>query len=205
MQQSSSITLWSYLLSRDAHLTIVLPIVFYHIAFWLGGAGIALLITALYSAVVEGVNRRKGALAIIALIMLSGGSHYLYLLGHTPFAIRQESVFLAVSGAISVVIVFAVYSLLQRPVVRTLAEQAMPVLKTLPVYNTPRYARAWHEVSVVWMLIFLLKALGIYALSQQEGLPMDAIVLACGWPITLLLIIFSFYWPRYRWAAKSIG
>ncbi|CAI1176724.1 Uncharacterised protein [Serratia quinivorans] len=194
-------TVWHYLLSRDARITIITPIVLYNLAFWWGGAGIALLVTALYSGVVELLNKRGGSLSVIALILVSGFSHYLYLHGYAPFAIKKENVFLAVSGALSVVGVFGFYSLVGRPMIRTLAEQAMPMLKSIPAYGTPQYAKVWHEVSLAWILVFLLKAVGVYVLSQRQDVPVDTIIFMGGWPLTLLMVLFSFYWPKYRWTS----
>ncbi|MEQ9903576.1 hypothetical protein [Pectobacterium aroidearum] len=203
MSQTSSLTVWQYLRSRDALLTIIMPIVIYNIAFWQGGAGVALLITAVYSGVLQYFSRQKGSLAIIALILMSGFSHYLYLKGYNLLGIEHESVFLSISGAVSMVVVFGFYSLRGRPVIRTLAEQATPTLKTLPVYDTPLYAKVWHEISLCWILVYLLKAIMIYTLSTFPQLPMDLIVIISGWPITLMMVAFSFQWPKYRWASQT--
>ena len=70
-----SMTIWHYLMSRDACITIITPIVLYNIAFWWGGAGFALLLTAIYSGAVEIFNKRSGSLSVIALILVSGVSH----------------------------------------------------------------------------------------------------------------------------------
>ncbi|MEQ9887564.1 hypothetical protein [Pectobacterium zantedeschiae] len=203
MSDTPSLTVWQYLVSRDAILTIILPIIIYNIAFWQWGAGAALLITAIYSGVLQYISRWKGYLPIIALILVSGLSHYLYLEGYMLFDIKQESVFLSVSGAMSTVIIFSIYSMLGRPVIQTLAEQATPRLKTLPNYGTPRYTKIWNEVSLVWILAYLIKAIVIYTLSHRPGLPMDTLVLISGWPLTLLLVIFSFKWPKYRWSSHA--
>ncbi|KML70140.1 hypothetical protein [Pectobacterium peruviense] len=203
MSHPPSLTVWRYLVSRDALLTIIIPVVIYNIAFWQGGAGVALLITAIYSGALQYFSRWEGTLPIIALILVSGLSHYLYLEGVMLFDIRQESVFLSVSGAISTVIIFSAYSIKGRPVIRTLAEQATPKLKTLPVYGSPLYVKVWNEVALVWILVYLVKAIIIYTLSRQPELPMDTLVLISGWPLTLLLVIFSFKWPTYRWSSHT--
>ncbi|MBA5601688.1 hypothetical protein H1224_11565 [Pectobacterium aroidearum] len=203
MGHPPSLTVWRYLRSRDALLTIIIPVILYNIAFLLWGAGIALLITAIYSGVLQLFSRWQGYLPIIALILVSGLSHYLYLKGVMLLGIHQESVFLSISGALSTVIIFAIYSIKGRPVIQILAEQATPDLKTLPVYGTPQYVRVWNEVSLVWILVYLVKAIIIYLLSLQPGLPMDTLVLISGWPLTLLLVIFSFRWPKHRWTSHA--
>lgn len=203
MGHPPSLTVWRYLISRDALLTIIIPVIIYNIAFLLWGAGSALLITAIYSGILQLFSRWQGYLPIIALILVSGLSHYLYLEGIMLLGIHQESVFLSISGALSTVIIFTIYSIKGRPVIQILAEQATPDLKTLPVYGTPQYVRVWNEVSLVWILVYLVKAIIIYLLSRQPGLPMDTLVLISGWPLTLLLVIFSFRWPKHRWTKHA--
>ncbi|MDE9486005.1 hypothetical protein [Xenorhabdus bovienii] len=203
MNQQKPMTIWHYLLSRDALMTIIIPIVLYNIIFWIMGAGIAVLMVALYSGGVQLFSRRKGSLAIIVLIMVSGVSHYLYLHGYALFNISQENVFLSISGALSVVVVFSFYSFMGQPVVQTMAEQAMSRLKDIPAYGTALYARVWHEVSIVWILVFLLKAFGVYMLSRQNSVPIDTIIFIGGWPLTLLMVMFSFRWPKYRWKSNA--
>ncbi|WP_274713772.1 hypothetical protein [Xenorhabdus bovienii] len=119
------------------------------------------------------------------------------------FNISQENVFLSISGALSVVVVFSFYSFMGQPVVQTMAEQAMPRLKDIPAYGTALYARVWHEVSIVWILVFLLKAFGVYMLSRQNSVPIDTIIFIGGWPLTLLMVMFSFRWPKYRWKSNA--
>ncbi|CDG98189.1 conserved membrane hypothetical protein [Xenorhabdus bovienii str. puntauvense] len=203
MNQQKPMTIWHYLLSRDALMTIIIPIVLYNIMFWVMGTGIAVLMVALYSGGVQLFSRRRGSLAIIVLIMVSGVSHYLYLHGYALFNISKENVFLSISGALSVVVVFSFYSFMGQPVVQTMAEQAMPRLKDIPAYGTALYARVWHEVSIVWILVFLLKAFGVYMLSCQNSVSIDTIIFIGGWPLTLLMVMFSFRWPKYRWKSNA--
>ncbi|WP_108649572.1 hypothetical protein [Dongshaea marina] len=193
--------IWSYLLSRDARMTIILPIIIYNASFWLWSAGAALVLTALYSGVVELYAKERSSLSIVLLILVSGVCHYLYLHGYTLLGIRQESVFLSVSGALSVVVVFMFYSFIGRPFIRGLAEKSMPRLKTIPAYGTPAYSKVWRELSFLWIVIYLIKAVFIYQVSYHKGLPVELFVLLAGWPLTLAMVFFSFYWPKYRWSS----
>ena len=108
MSDKKSMGISSYLLSREARMTIIIPILIYNIAFWVLGAGLALIITACYSAALEMFSRRTGSLAIIALILTSGCVHYLYLHGYRFLGIGEESVF--IWGGFSVILVFGFYS-----------------------------------------------------------------------------------------------
>ncbi|MDX8000038.1 hypothetical protein FE394_12695 [Xenorhabdus sp. Reich] len=202
MSEQRPMSIWRYLVSRDAVMTIVIPIALYNIAFRFGGVGAALLLTSLYSIILKFISKTQGVWVVIVLLLVSGISHYLYIHGHTLFDIKNEEIFRSVSGAASVVAVFGFYSLLGRPAVQRMAEQAMPRLKTISIYGTPLYTNVWHEVSITWILVYLFKAAGLYVISDKHSFPIDDIIFFCGSPLTLLMVLFSFYWPRYRWRSN---
>jgi hypothetical protein len=173
----------------------------YNIAFWAFGAGAALLLTACYSGLLELFSKQAKSLSIIALILTSGSAHFLYLNGFTFFGIKQESVFLSVGGSITVIVVFCFYSLIGRPIVRTLAENALPSLKQSSFYGTVKYDRVWQEVSLAWIIVYALKGVLVVLLSQDMPTYADSAVFFGAWPLTLLLIAFSYYWPSFRWSS----
>ncbi|MGO2513520.1 hypothetical protein [Marinomonas polaris] len=195
-----SIGVMSYLLSPEARLTIIIPIFLYNIAFWYFGAGPALLVTACYSGLLEILSKQPKSLSIIALILISGSAHFLYLNGYSFFGIEQESVFLSVGGSITVIVVFCFYSLIGRPVVRTQAENALPSLKQSPFYGTKKYNRVWQEVSLAWIIAYGIKGIIVVMLSQDMPTYANSAVFFGAWPLTLLLIAFSYYWPSFRWS-----
>ncbi|NLU99090.1 hypothetical protein B6N13_13485 [Marinomonas sp. UCMA 3892] len=201
MTDTKSIGAMSYFLSPEARLTIIIPVILYNIAFWSLGAGAALLLTACYSGFLELFSKQAQSLSIIALILISGCAHFLYLNGFTFFEIKQESVFLSVGGSITVIMVFSFYSLIGRPVVRTQAENALPSLKLSPFYGTAKYDRVWQEVSLAWILTYGLKGVLVVILSKDMPHYSDFAVFFGAWPLTLLLIIFSYYWPSFRWSS----
>ncbi|MCL9779885.1 hypothetical protein M9194_00365 [Vibrio sp. S4M6] len=200
MNDKKSIGVWSYLMSPEARLTIIIPILLYNIMFWMSGVGAALLVTAFYSAIVELFSKKSGSLSIIALILVSGGIHYLYLHGYTLFGIHSESVFLSLAGSLSVIVVFGFYSLIGKPVVRTLAENARPKLFQLPVYGTKKYIKVWQEVSLGWILAYAVKGLAVILFAKDMPNFVDYFVFIGAWPLTLVMIAFSIYWPSYRWS-----
>lgn len=202
MSKEKPFNIWTYLLSRQARLTIIVPLILYNLAFWWLGAGAALIITACYSAGLELICKKTGSLAIIALILVSGSIHYLYLRGYHLFGIEQEGVLLSIGGSLSVIIVFGIYSLLGRPVIRTQAENAMPRLTELPVYGTSTYSAVWQEISLIWIITYALKALVLIHLSEASPANINGYVFLGAWPLTLVMIAFSIYWPRFRWSAK---
>ncbi|NUW70255.1 hypothetical protein [Vibrio coralliilyticus] len=203
MSDKTSMSVWSYLLSSEARMTIIVPILIYNLTFWGVGAGAALIVTACYSALLELFSKRSGSLSIIALILVSGTIHYLYLHGYTLFGVDQESVLLSVGGSLSVIAVFGFYSMIGRPVVRTQAENALPRLKQLPVYGSPKYAQVWQEISLVWILAYAVKALLVIKFSRDMPDYADYFVFIGAWPLTLAMIAFSFYWPGFRWSSEA--
>ncbi|PHM35744.1 hypothetical protein [Xenorhabdus innexi] len=138
--QRAHLSIWRYLISRDVILSMIIPIILYHAAFWLGGVGSAVLLTTIYSVILRVINSTQSIWVVIALLLVSGLNHYLYtlsysLLGYTLFDIKREDVFRSVSGAASLVAVFCFYSLIGRPAAKTMAEQAMPQLKTILAFT----------------------------------------------------------------------
>lgn len=205
MSNKTALSVWSYLLSSEARLTIIVPITIYNAIFWTLGAGLALIVTACYSAVLEMFCKRSGSLSIIALILVSGSVHYLYLHGYRFFGINQESVLLSVGGSLSIILVFGFYSLIGRPVVRTQAENALPRLTQLSVYGTTQYAKVWQEISLVWIIAYTVKAILVVKFSHDLPDYTDYFVFVGAWPLTLAMISFSFYWPSYRWASEKVN
>ena len=193
-----------YLLSRDARIIIIFPALISSLTFYFFGEGVSLLCTASYSLIPIFFYRRKGALSIIALICASGISHFLYLRGYNLFGIKQENIFVSVTGAVFIALVFSFYSIIGRPVIRNLAEQAAPTLKSLPDYGTPKYNRVWQEISIVWIVSHLLKAVFIYSISHSSKNLIGISILLCGWPLALIMIWFSFTWPKYRWTTNKL-
>ncbi|SBS34227.1 hypothetical protein MSP8887_02106 [Marinomonas spartinae] len=195
----------NYLMSPEARLTIIIPILIYNIAFWWLGAGMAVVLTACYSGLLEVFSKRPGSFSIISIILVSGIIHYFYLNGYSFFGIDKEGVFLSVGGAISVVLVFSFYSLIGRPVIRTQAENAMPRLTQLSSYGTPKYCRVWQEISLVWVLVYIVKAVMVIFIYKTQPSLSNDFVFVFSWPLTLIMIAFSIYWPKLRWSTTKIA
>ncbi|WP_319940153.1 hypothetical protein [Xenorhabdus littoralis] len=191
MSEQRPMSIWRYLVSRDAVMTIVIPTALYNIAFRFGGVGAALLLTSLYSIILKFISKTQGVWVVIMLLLVSGISHYLYIHGHTLFDIKNEEIFRSVSGAASVVAVFGFYSLLDDLLCK---EWQSKPLRCIPMCGMK---------SITWILVYLFKAAGLYVISDKHSFPIDNIIFFCGSPLTLLMVLFSFYWPRYRWRSNS--
>ncbi|MCL1123239.1 hypothetical protein [Shewanella surugensis] len=199
MNESNQSHLLRYLTSRNALETILFPIVIYSLLFWSLGAGWAVIGTAAYGVCVALIREENSSISVVLLLLFSGGFHYAFSKGFTPLGISEESVFLSVTSALTTIVVFSVYSIINRPIIRVLAESGMPQLKSLPIHGTRLYNRVWHEVSLVWIIATIFKLLAVLV-CYKEGLnSMDFLVFLFSWPYTLALIAFSVKWPKKRW------
>ncbi|WP_298774087.1 hypothetical protein [uncultured Shewanella sp.] len=188
-----------YLSSRSALENIMVPIILYTVMFWCFGAGWAVISTAIYGVCVALIRKGENTLSVVLLLLFSGGCHYAFSKGFTPFGITQESVFLSVSSAVSMLVILSAYSLVNRPMIKGLAESGLPYLKTLPISETALYHRVWHEVSMVWIIAQAIKLLVVLIWAQEGNKSLDMIVFLFSWPYTVALIAFSVKWPKKRW------
>ncbi|WP_299005489.1 hypothetical protein [uncultured Shewanella sp.] len=188
-----------YLSSRSALENIIVPIVLYSVIFWCFGAGWAVISTAIYGVCIALFREGESTLSVVLLLLFSGGCHYAFSQGFTPFGITQESVFLSASSALGMLIILSIYSLMNRPMIKGLAESGLPYLKTLPIRETALYHRVWHEVSIVWIIAQLFKLLVVLIWAYEGSKSLNMIVFLLSWPYTVVLIAFSVKWPKKRW------
>ncbi|OTA21553.1 hypothetical protein Xbed_00299 [Xenorhabdus beddingii] len=204
MHQNTSYTFLHYLRSPVALLNIIVPLALYHGALYLFGIGTALLISAGWASFLALQSKnRQATLAVVLMILLSGLCHYLFLRHPAWLPVQREDVFLSLSSALTIAVVFLFYSLRGEPVIQTLAEQARPQLRTLNIYGSPAYFRVWQEISLTWVAVYLCKAILVYLLYYLHSSLLNTSLPVVGWPLTLAMIFFSVRWPRYRWQAKT--
>jgi hypothetical protein len=66
--------------------------------------------------------------------------------------------------------------------------------------RSPAYRTAWHLLSAVWGVVYLMKA-GLLLLAQW-GLALEAFLLVrglSGFPLLAGLLAFSFWFPGWYW------
>lgn len=204
MQQKNSYTFLHYLCSRAALLNVVIPVVLYNGALYLFNIDVAMLASAIWACIIAIQSKnRKATLSVALMILLAGACHYLFVHHPTWLPVQREDAFLSLSSATTVVVVFLFYSLCGQPVIQTLAEQARPQLTEMSIYGSPAYLRVWQEISLTWIVIYLLKAISVYILyHSQHGSLLNYFLLFASWPLMLFMIFFSVRWPRYRWHTK---
>lgn len=204
MSQSSPYTFLHYLRSRAALRNIIIPLVLYYGAMYCFNIGAALLVSASWATFLALRSKNsQTTLAIVLMILLSGLCHYLFLRHPAWLPVQRENVFLSLTGALAVTVVFLFYSLRGEPVIQTFAEQGRPQLRTLNIYGSPAYIRVWQEISLTWVAVYLCKAILLYLLYHFHSPLLNTSLIVTGWPLTLAMIFFSVRWPRYRWQTKA--
>jgi len=95
--------------------------------------------------------------------------------------------------------------LLTRPLIQIFAELLNPGLGSqefLSHFEMPvqLYRSAWKILTIIWAVVSLLKAI-ILILSQLK-LPMEVFLIvriASGFPVLIVMLIFSYRFPRWYW------
>jgi intracellular septation protein A len=123
---------------------------------------------------------------------------------------RNPDLYLA-SAAIENVLwglVFFGSILIRRPLIQIFAEMLNPGLGSTEFFNQskiPRnsYQAGWQIVTALWGGVNLLKA--TILIFAQLNLPMETFLVvrtAAGIPVTTLLLVFSYRFPRWYWEQK---
>lgn len=103
-------------------------------------------------------------------------------------------------------LLFIISLLFARPLIQIFAELLNPGLGSQEFLNhfempVRLYRSAWRILTVIWAVVSLAKAI-ILILSQLK-LPLEAFLIvrtASGFPVLLLMLIFTYRFPRWYWA-----
>lgn len=95
---------------------------------------------------------------------------------------------------------------LRRPLIQIFAELLNPGLGSPEFLSQskiphPLYRSAWQKLTAMWAVVYVLKA--IILIFSQLKLPMEAFLIirtAIGVPVTVLLLVFSYRFPRWYWS-----
>ncbi len=101
--------------------------------------------------------------------------------------------------------------LFTRPLIQIFAELLNPGLGSqefLSHFEMPvrLYRSAWRILTVIWAVVSLTKAI-ILILSQLK-LPLEAFLIvrtASGFPVLVLMLIFTYRFPRWYWARARVN
>jgi intracellular septation protein A len=101
--------------------------------------------------------------------------------------------------------------LFSRPLIQIFAEILNPGLgsqKFLSHFEMPvqLYRSAWKILTIIWAVVFLLKA--IILILAQLKLPLEAFLIvrtASGLPVLVLMLIFTYRFPKWYWERARIN
>jgi intracellular septation protein A len=101
--------------------------------------------------------------------------------------------------------------LFARPLIQIFAELLNPGLGSQEFFNhfempVRLYRSAWRILTVIWAVVSLTKAI-ILILSQLK-LPLEAFLIvrtASGFPVLVLMLIFTYRFPRWYWARTRVN
>jgi intracellular septation protein A len=101
--------------------------------------------------------------------------------------------------------------LFTRPLIQIFAELLNPGLGSQEFLNhfempVRLYRSAWRILTVIWAVVSLTKAI-ILILSQLK-LPLEAFLIvrtASGFPVLVLMLIFTYRFPRWYWARTRVN
>ena len=98
-------------------------------------------------------------------------------------------------------LIFIVSLFWPRSVIQIFAEESGAKIPEA-VRSSVYYARAWRIITAVWGIVFLLMAL-VLAVLNLQSLKVVAIIDICsGWPASIILIAFTFWFPKWYWTKK---
>ena len=128
--------------------------------------------------------------------------------------ITRNPVFYLASAAIDNVLwglLFFISLVFTRPFIQIFAELLNPGLGSqefLSHFEMPvrLYRSAWRILTVIWAVVSLTKAI-ILILSQLK-LPLETFLIirtALGFPVLVLMLIFTYRFPRWYWARARVS
>jgi len=101
--------------------------------------------------------------------------------------------------------------LLTRPLIQIFAELLNPGLGSQEFFShfempVQLYRSAWKILTIIWAVVSLIKAI-ILVLSQLK-LPLEVFLIvrtASGFPVLVLMLIFTYRFPRWYWARARVN
>jgi hypothetical protein len=135
------------------------------------------------------------ALMVAAIILLNFGTSPLQ---------KHEVLYLFVVGFDNSVvgIIFLLSLLTSKPVILLFLEE--DVLNKIPdaVKATPYYMKAWRILTAIWGLTYVLSAIIVVLLKLVHARASSIVDYCFGWPMVVILFIFSVNFPHYYWEKR---
>jgi hypothetical protein len=140
------------------------------------------------------VTKKANIFAIITFIMI--------LLNFlTSFFKDHPSLHIIVKAADQAVFGFIFFGslLLSKPIILQFVNKE--TMKKIPekIQKTHYFLRAWNIITAMWGAFYILSAVIIIYIGTFDKELEKTVDFCTGWPATLLLLIFSIWFPKYYW------
>jgi hypothetical protein len=70
------------------------------------------------------------------------------------------------------------------------------------IRRTPYYRKAWFGVTLVWGIVNLTEAGLLIYFSHHNHEMIRVVSNVSGWPVMMILLIFSFWYPKFYWGSR---
>ncbi|MFH1452479.1 MAG: hypothetical protein ABIH00_00685 [Armatimonadota bacterium] len=161
------------------------------------GVYTALLCCALFFFIYYGITKKINVFPIVTFSMTS--------IAFISFFLRHHKyLYYAVLGSGDYMLgtIFLITILTPKPFILYFVDEDN--LKKIPdiIRDSKYYLRAWKIVTAVWGLMYIKVSLVLTYLRFIHSKDFDYISFVTGWPMVLILLIFSVLFPHYYWSAN---
>ncbi len=191
------------LLNKTALLTVFLPSLCYLYLTQFVGLLVATVVLALYSIIVDLYFKIMGKFVYVLLafsvmdLVISIWVSEQYL--QTMLALKVQ-IYAGQSA-----LVFLVFTQLKKPVPMLMAEAFAPALRNLKGQNAQGYIRVWQQVSTVWVIAFVAKAIVFHFSDGFSEATFALINSLAGWPLHIGLVYFAIAYSRNKFEQSDFA
>ncbi len=94
--------------------------------------------------------------------------------------------------------------LLKKTFIEIMVEESKTTQFTEEFKNTRQYRNCWRFVTIIWGIAYILKGFYYIYIAPEIAIGMAFIIRAViGWPLDILLIAFSIWFPHTYWCRES--
>ncbi len=97
-------------------------------------------------------------------------------------------------------IIIIILNLLDKPIWQLFAEKASPKLLEWKFRKNYYYKKIWKEVSNIWLISFVIKAVIIYlSMKFLTSKELGNVYIIMGTPFAIIIICIGIWYPQHRW------
>jgi len=126
---------------------------------------------------------------IIVVLAAKNPRMYLYVLALDNFVVG---------------IIFMASLLLKRSLMQMFADSASAQIPQ-EVLRSPYYGKAWRIVTFVWAMVYIIFAIALVLLKSSNLKIVGLIDMLAGWPLMIILFLFTLKFPAWYWKKKILA